>query len=104
MSKDRKPMIQFHGLNSLAVKYANINNVSVNEAKESIKKVLDVIEEGLLDPTLHGVQFIDYFTIKRVVRKAKLGRDLRTYEPIAIPERIDLKAECSKKLKEKLNK
>ena len=91
-------MKKYHGLKTLARHYALKHGVSIKKAEEIIKSVVDVIEYGLYDDYYDGVQFINSFTLKRVLRKSRLGRNPLTNEEVIVPPRVGIKTELGKDL------
>lgn len=97
-------MKKYVGITDLTEAYATKYNVTKKEAEQAIKNVLEVMEEELLKEDYRGLQFINFFTLEKVVRKARKGRNPRNPEhEIFIPERLALKVKVGKALHEKLN-
>lgn len=97
-------MKSYVGITELTNAYAEKFGTTKKEAEQNIKNVLEVIQDALLREDKDGVQFINVFTIERVERKAKIGRNPRNpEETIEIPARTSLKIKVGKILKEKLN-
>ena len=96
-------MKKYHGINSLAHIYSKKFNVPINEAKNLMRNFYMILEEGLQDKETDGIQFVNLLTLDKVVRKAKLGKNFIAKEPVYIPERISIKANCSKRLIDNLN-
>lgn len=95
---------KYHGITSLTNSYRKKYKVTEEVARETIKNVLTVLEEAILDPNLDGVQIVDFLTIQKVHKKAKVGRNPRTKEEIIIEARNDLKVKTSQRIKNELNK
>ncbi|MFI3211502.1 MAG: HU family DNA-binding protein [Peptostreptococcaceae bacterium] len=91
-------MVKFHGVNSLAKLYASEYNTTTVLAEERIREFKHILALGLLDEDYQGVQLMDTITLKKVVRKGKVGRNPKTKEETLIPARIGIKAELGKKL------
>lgn len=95
-------MAKYHGKTSLAELYAKQYGTTQKVAEERLKEMVNIIELGLTDNNYDGIQFIDSITLKKVVRKAKLGRNPRTNVEVIIPEHIGVKAIVGGKLASKL--
>lgn len=95
-------MAKYHGRTSLAELYAEQYGTSIKVAEERMKEMVNIIELGLTDNKYDGIQFIDSITLKRVVRRARLGRNPRTNVEVFIPEHIGIKAIIGGKLASKL--
>ena len=93
---------RFHGIKSLAEIYAKKHQTTQKLAEERVREMVELIEEGIADPNYNGIQFVDSITLRRVVRKEKLGRNLKTKEEILIPSRIGIKAEIGKNFSNRL--
>lgn len=95
-------MNKYHGIKSLAEKYAEKHGVTQKCAEERVREMIDLLAEGLADPEYNGVQFIDVLTMKKVIRKAKVGRNPITKIEVPIPERVGIKVEIGKSFASKL--
>ena len=93
---------RFHGIKSLAEIYAKKHQTTHKQAEERVREMVDLLEEGIADPNYNGIQFVDSITLRRVVRRAKLGRNPKTKEEILIPSRIGIKAEIGKNFSNRL--
>lgn len=93
---------KYHGIKSLAELYAKKHGTTLKVAEERVKEMKDLLVEGIVDDNYDGIQFIDSLTLKRVIRKSKIGRNPKTKEEFYIPERIGIKAEIGKNLAQKL--
>lgn len=93
---------KYHGIKSLAELYAKKYGTTLKVAEERVKEMKDLLVEGIVDDNYDGIQFIDSLTLKRVIRKSKIGRNPKTKEEFYIPERIGIKAEIGKNLAQKL--
>lgn len=89
-------MKNYDGINALAERYAKSNGVSKREAKETVKRVLESIRESLLDETNDGIQIVDFLTLEKVLRKARIGRNPRTMEEVIIPDTKGIKTTLGK--------
>lgn len=97
-------MKQYEGITLLSRRYANKKGITIKEAELRIKDMFEVIEESFLDDSNDGIQIIDFLTLQKIVRKAKLGRNPRTKVEVMIPERISIKAILGKKFDKDLNR
>lgn len=97
-------MKNYHGINTLATMYAKKYNTPINDAKVLMRNFYSVLEEGLNDTESDGIQLVNLFTLEKVVRKARMGKDFSAQKKIVIPERKTLKVICGKKLLEDFNK
>jgi nucleoid DNA-binding protein len=95
-------MKNYAGTTILAQRFAKKSGRTFVTSESLVKEVLDVLEEVLLDPTLDGVQVIDFLTLQRVKRKARIGRNPRTKVKTTIPERLDIKCILGKNFSENL--
>ena len=89
-------MLKYHGLTTLSRMYAEEHQVTLDDARETIKNVMNIIEKGVCDPNYDGVQIVNILTLKRVQRKAKVGRNLNLNTTIKIPPRVGIKADLGK--------
>lgn len=97
-------MKRYDGISSLARGYALHKQITMKEAEERIKDVLFIMERSLLDTESDGIQILDFITLQKVHRKAKLGRNPLTKVEYHIPEKISVKAILGKKFDKDLNK
>lgn len=88
------------GIEDLARAYAKKHSCSIAEAKESMKKALDVVTDAIVEG---GIAYIGNFTIETVQRKERIGRNPLTKEEFPIPATIGLRIRCGKFLKSRLN-
>lgn len=95
--------VKYHGIKSLAELYAKKHGTTIKLAEDRVKEMVDLLEEGLIDPNYSGIQFIDSLTFKRVVRKSKIGRNPRTKDEVIIPDRIGIKTEIGKGFASKID-
>lgn len=93
---------KFHGIKTLAEIYSKKHNTTLKLAEERVREFVDLLEEGLLDENYEGVQFINSLTLRKVQRKAKIGRNPKTKEEVVIPPRLGIKAEIGKNFAQKL--
>lgn len=93
---------KYHGIKSLAELYAKKHGTTLKVAEERVKELKDLLVEGIVDDNYDGIQFIDSLTLKRVLRKGKIGRNPKTKEEYYIPDRIGIKAEIGKNLAQQL--
>lgn len=98
-------MKKYAGITDLTETYAEKYLVTKKEAEQVTRNVLEVMEEELLDENKNGLQFINFFTLEKVMRKARLGRNPRNPEQeVRIPEKMSLRVKVGKSLRDKLNK
>lgn len=88
------------GIEDLARAYSKKHSCSISEAKDLMKKALDVVTDAIEDG---GVSYIGNFTIEAVVRKERVGRNPATREEYTIPSTVGLRIRCGKFLKRRLN-
>lgn len=94
---------KYAGKNLLASHIAEIEGVSKKEGERLLRVFLTVLEEALADPDKDGVQFLDFITIEKLMRKKKLGRNPRNPdEEVMIPARIGFKVNVGKEFAKKL--
>lgn len=94
----------FAGVKALASRYAKKRMISQKEAERQMKAFFEVLHDELLNAENEGIQIIDFLTLKRVVRKSKIGRNPR--QPgveFVIPENVSIKCELGKTFKDELN-
>lgn len=96
--------LKYSGITHIADSLAKKCDITKKEAENRVKDILSILEEELLDPEKDGVQFVDFLTLKKVERKAKLGRNPKNpNEVVSIPAQTSFKAELGKAFKKKLN-
>lgn len=88
------------GIEDLARAYSKKHGCSIAEAKELMRKALDVVTDSIVEG---GVSYIGNFTIETVQRKERIGRNPATKEEYLIPSAIGLRIRCGKFLKQRLN-
>ena len=88
------------GIEDLARAYSKKHGCSISEAKELMKKALDVVTDAITDG---GVSYIGNFTIETVQRKERIGRNPLTKDEYTIPATLGLRIRCGKFLKNRLN-
>lgn len=93
---------KYHGIKSLSELYAKKHETTLKVAEQRVKEMILLLEEGLVDEDYNGIQFIDSFTLKKVVRKSKIGRNPMTRVEVVIPDRIGVKTELSKSLQNRI--
>lgn len=96
-------MKKYVGVNTLSKAYAKKYGVTIKESEMIVRNFIGLFQESLLDPEYDGVQFIDFLTLQRVQRKAKMGRNVHTNTPTIIPEAVKLKVTLGKTFDNKLN-
>ena len=92
-------MKKYVGVNTFSKAYAKKYGVTIKESEMIVRNFIGLFQESLLD----GVQFIDFLTLQRVQRKAKMGRNVHTNTPTIIPEAVKLKVTLGKSFDNKLN-
>ena len=88
------------GIEDLARAYAKKHGCSISEAKDLMKKALDVVTDAIVDG---GVSYLGNFTIEAVRRKERIGRNPATNEEFTIPSVVGIRIRCGKFLKSRLN-
>ena len=88
------------GIEDLARAYSKKHGCTIAEAKDSMKKALDVMTDAIAEG---GVCYIGNFTIETAVRKERVGRNPLTKEEYTIPSTVGLRIRCGKFLKSRLN-
>ena len=88
------------GIKDLARAYSKKYGCSIAEAEVQLKKALSVFTDAIVDG---GVSIIGDFTIERVCRKERIGRNPATKEEFLIPPTVSLRIKCGKLLKKRLN-
>lgn len=96
-------MKKYVGVNVLSKKYAKKYGLTVKESEVIVRNFLSVFQESILDPEFNGVQIVDFMTLQRVKRDAKIGRNVHLNTPMVIPEAVKLKLTLSKKFDNLLN-
>ena len=97
-------MKTFTGLEELTNALAEKKDITKKEAFEIVKDVISVMREELLREDSRGIQLVNFLTLTKVVRKAKLGRNpRRPTEEIHIPERNGIKLSLGKEFSKELN-
>lgn len=97
-------MKKYDGISSLAYSYAGYKNITLKEAEERVKDVLEIMEQALLDPSSDGIQILNFITLQKVTRKAKVGRNPLTKIEYNIPEKTSIKTILGKRFDKDLNK
>lgn len=97
-------MAKYHGIKSLAKKYSEDKGITIKEAEERLRDMIKLLEYGISDLTHDGVQFVDSITLKRVIRKARVGRNPKTRIEVKIPETYGVKTVLGKKFLDKIKK
>ena len=87
---------KFHGIKTLSEKYAEKHGTTLKCAEERVKEMVELLEDGIADPNYDGIQFINSLTFRKVVRKAKVGRNPRNGVEVPIPQRLGIKTEIGK--------
>ena len=88
------------GIEDLARAYSKKHGCSISEAKDYMRKALDVVADAIVDG---GVSYIGNFTIESIQRKERIGRNPATKEEFTIPSTVGLRIRCGKFLKKRLN-
>jgi len=96
-------MLKYAGLKTCVDRYSKKKSISKKEAEETIRDILDVIKEELLEDN-EGIQFVNFITLQKVERVERVGRNPKKPSMVCIiPRAIKLKAILGKKFNEKLN-
>lgn len=89
-------MNRYHGIKSLAEIYAKKYGTTQKLAEERVREMIEILSDGLKDTEYDGIQFIDVLTLKKVNRKARIGRNPLTKVEVVIPPRVGIKVELGK--------
>ncbi len=90
------------GIKSCSKAYAEKFGTTQKEAEKIVRNVISVITDELLNND--EVMFLNNFTIKKINRKKRIGRNPKTGETFDIPANVHLKITVGKELKERLNR
>lgn len=82
-------------------KLAIVKEISKKEATEIVDTVLDIVKAGVKEDG--EVDFYGFMKIRRVHKDATTARNVKTGEPVAVPEKEVPKAKFSKSFKDYLN-
>ena len=94
----------FSGVEELTNALAERRELTKKEAHSIVRDVLEIMEEELLREDRLGIQIINFMSMTKVVRKAKLGRNPKDpTQEYHIPERNSLKIALGKEFRDKLN-
>lgn len=96
-------MKKYIGVHNLTKQYAKKHGVTLKESEKVVRNFIELLQDSLLDEEFDGVQFIDFLTLQRVERKPKIGRNVHTNTPIAIPETVKIKVTLGKTFDSLLN-
>lgn len=88
------------GIKEFSALYASEQDLSVREGERVVKSVVSLLSDCLMT---RGIQFVGHFTIKRVIRAPKIGRDMIAKKEVSIPQRVDFKFSMGKLLKDRVN-
>jgi DNA-binding protein HU-beta len=89
------------GIKECASAYAEKVGCSKAEAERTVKNVIDVIGQQIVDNG--GVQFVGVFSIEVKERAAHEGRNPKTKEAITIPAHKTLKLKVGSALNKAIN-
>lgn len=102
--KEEKLQLKYTGISELATKYAMKHDITKKEADKRIRDILAVVKEELLSDETDGIQIIDFITLRKVVRNARVGRNPRNPKvEIKIPDKLDVKCILGKAFAKELN-
>lgn len=97
-------MRKYSGIDEITARLAEKRGITKKLAEEILRDFIEVLKEEFLNPSKNGIQFVDFITLKKVVRKSKLGRNPNNpQETFVIPEKIAIKASFGKKFDELIN-
>lgn len=82
-------------------KLAAEREMSKKQAAETVDALLDIIKEGLKEDGV--VDFYGFVKFEKVHKEATTARNVRTGEPVEVPEKDVPKAKFSKAFKDYLN-
>ena len=95
----------FTGLEELTNALAKKRDITKKEAYDLVKDFIEVMKEEMLKEDNRGIQLVNFLTLTKVVRKAKLGRNPKNpTEEFHIPERNSLRLTVGKEFSEELSK
>ena len=94
---------KYVGMTELTSIYAEEMNITKRDSEELVKGFIKCLKNVFLDPTNDGLQFIDFITIEKVIKAERLGRNIRTGEPVIVPAKNGLKVKVGNKFNEELN-
>lgn len=98
-------MRKYVGIDELTAKLAERRNITKKLAEEFVRDFIEILKNEFLDPNKDGIQFVDFITIKKVLRKERIGRNPKNPEQTyLVPARISLKASFGKKFDKIINK
>lgn len=87
-------MVSYSGIKKCSERLAEKSGISKLEASRRFRDALDVMRDELLHEECDGLQFLDFLTLKKVDRKARVGRDPKdTNRVFDIPPSIGIKCE-----------
>ncbi len=96
-------MKNYSGIHAMIDAYAKANKCTKKEAEVSVRNTIAVLKQVLLDSD-DGIQLIDFITLRKIERKARVGRNpLNPEVQYTIPAFIGIKAELGKAFEEELN-
>lgn len=82
-------------------KLAIARDISKKEATEIVDTVLDIVKTGVKEDG--EVDFYGFMKVSRIHKDATTARNVKTGEPVAVPEKEVPKAKFSKAFKDYLN-
>lgn len=82
-------------------KLATAREISKKEATEIVDTVLDIVKTGVKEDG--EVDFYGFMKVSRIHKDATTARNVKTGEPVAVPEKEVPKAKFSKAFKDYLN-
>ncbi len=96
---------KYIGITELATKYAMKEDITKKEADRILREVLNLVREELLDETNDGIQIVDFLTLRKVERGARVGRNPKKPDvDILIPNKKGIKCILGKAFSQELNK
>lgn len=101
--KEKTPL-QYTGISELATKYAMKEDITKKEADRIIRGLLTLVKEELLNEESDGIQIVDFLTLRKVERSARVGRNPKNPTvDILIPTKKDVKCVLGKAFSKELN-
>lgn len=98
-------MKTFSGVLELTEALAKKRGITKKKAHSIVRDLLECMEEELLREESLGLQIVNFITLTKVVRKAKLGRNPNNpTEEYHIPERNGIRLLIGKEFNEKYSK
>lgn len=98
-------MRNYAGIDEITAKLAEKRGITKKLAEEFVRDFIEIMKEEFLNENRDGIQFVDFITLKKVIRKERIGRNPKNPEQTyKIPARVSLKASFGKKFEKLINK